>query len=294
MSNYSGRHRPPTRAERRSLERRSSLPKSLTPAYALPTAAAVALALTAAGATAAQSSSGGGLGTAAFSGGGAAESAATLLDDADVTESARTQVAADSRDSSGLTERRQEASATAAQEQGREDRGERAGRSQSRQERADAKKERSSSAATTSSDSDEDEDKDAEDESSSGWVKPLDNAVFTSPYGHRWGRLHAGQDYAADVGTPLKSMGTGEVIGAGPMAGYGKYIDIRYTDGTVSRYGHIDSFSASVGQEVSPGDVVAKSGNTGQSTGPHLHLEIRPGGGEPIDPAGWLAERGID
>ena len=95
------------------------------------------------------------------------------------------------------------------------------------------------------------------------------------------------------MGTPLKAMGSGTVIGAGPMSGYGIYIDIKYTDGSVSRYGHLTSVSASVGQQVSPGDVVALSGNTGRSTGPHLHMEIHPGGGEPIDPAGWLAERGI-
>ena len=293
MSTYSGRHRPPTRAERRSLQRRSSLPKSLTPAYALPTAAAVALALTAAGATAAQSTPFGDLGTTAMSGGEAAEGAAALLEDADVAESARTQVDADSRDASALTERRPEASVTGAED--REDE-ERADRSESRDERSgDSDEDSEDSRSDDSDDSDEDTDDDSDSsESSSDWVKPLANAVFTSPYGHRWGRLHAGQDYAADIGTPLRSMGSGEVVAAGPMSGYGKYIDIRYTDGTVSRYGHIDSISASVGDEVSPGDVVAKSGNTGQSTGPHLHLEIRPGGGEPVDPAPWLAERGID
>ncbi len=291
MSTYSGRHRPPTRAERRSLERRSALPKSLTPAYVLPTAAAVALALTAAGATAAQSTPFGDAGTTALSAGDAAEGAAALLEDADVAESARDQVAADSRDATALTQRRQEASATAAADRVREDRDERAGRSESRQD-GDSAKERSSSTATT--DSDDSSDDSEESSTSESWVEPLDDAVLTSPYGHRWGRLHAGQDFAADVGTPLKSMGAGEVTGAGPMAGYGKYIDIRYTDGTVSRYGHLDSISASVGDEVDPGEVVAKSGNTGQSTGPHLHLEIRPGGGEPIDPAPWLAERGID
>lgn len=293
MSTYSGRHRPPTRAERRSLQRRSSLPKSLTPAYALPTAAAVALALTAAGATAAQSTPFGDLGTTAMSGGEAAEGAAVLLEDADVTESARTQVDADSRDASALTERRPEATVIGTEDREEE---ERAARSESRDERSGSdedSEDRADSRSDDDSDEESNEDSDSS-ESSASWVKPLANAVFTSPYGHRWGRLHAGQDYAADIGTPLRSMGTGEVIAAGPMSGYGKYIDIRYTDGTVSRYGHIDSFSASVGDEVSPGDVVAKSGNTGQSTGPHLHLEIRPGGGEPIDPAPWLAERGID
>lgn len=268
MSTYSGRHRPPTRAERRARERRSSLPKSLTPAYVLPTAAAVALALTAAGATAAQSTPFGDAGTTALSAADTSKGAAALLQDAD------------SRDGSAPSDPRQEAAATTDADREREDR---AARSESRQGRAERAKGSSSSSTASSSSS-----------SAKTWVEPLDDAVFTSGYGPRWGRLHAGQDYAADIGTPLKSMGRGEVVGAGPMSGYGTYIDIRYTDGTVSRYGHLDSVSASVGDEVDPGDVVARSGNTGQSTGPHLHLEIRPGGGEPVDPAPWLAERGID
>lgn len=311
MTDYTGRHRPPTRAERRALERRSYLPKSLSPAYALPTAAAVTLALTAAGATAAQSSpftgtseSAAAVFTAGAGQGSAASTAADLLDDPDVTESARSEVAAASRDSSGLAERRQEASATVAKDQGRDQERKRAARSEARKElaakkaaekkKAEQQKEQSSSASTASAATGEDGDSGEEGSSSAtGWVKPLDNAVFTSPYGHRWGRLHAGQDYAAAVGTPLKAMGSGTVTGAGPMSGYGNYIDIEFEDGTVSRYGHLSSISATVGQKVAPGDVVALSGNTGRSTGPHLHLEIRPGGGEPIDPAGWLAERGL-
>ncbi len=82
-------------------------------------------------------------------------------------------------------------------------------------------------------------------------------------------------------------MSSGTVIAAGPMSGYGVYIDVKYWDGSVSRYGHLSSVSASVGQQVAAGDVVALSGNTGRSTGPHLHMEIRPGGGGAIDrPAG--------
>lgn len=309
MTDYSGRHRPPTRAERRAFQRRSSLPKRLTPAYALPTAAAVTLALTAAGATAAQSAPFTGTASSqaaqtaktAFTAPGTAQAAddsgaAALLDDPKLAETARTEASVTSRDSSGLAERRQEASATVARDQGRDQERKRAARSEARAELVERKKawkrtiaerERSSQARATGATATD------EPSTATGWVKPLDDAVFTSPFGHRWGRLHAGQDYAASVGTPLKSMGTGTVVGAGPMSGYGIYIDIEYSDGTVSRYGHLDSVSATVGQQVAPGDVVAHSGNSGRSTGPHLHLEIRPGGGEPIDPAGWLDEHGI-
>lgn len=285
MSSYQGRHRPSTRAERRARGRRSPLPSRLTRAPALPIAAAVALGLTAAGATAAQSSHLAGAGTAAFSAAGSTAGSATnsTSDDTDAAEGPRTKVAPDSRDALGLTTRGQEGDEEAA---ARGERGDRADRSEARRQRSGG------DSSTAEADRSAAERKDESE--SPDWVEPLDDAVFTSPYGERWGRLHAGQDYAADIGTPLKSMGTGEVVGAGPMGGYGTYIDIRYTDGSVSRYGHLDSVSASVGQKVDPGDVVAKSGNTGQSTGPHLHLEIRPGGGDPVDPAPWLAERGID
>src|SRR5699024_1435792 len=125
MSEYKGRHRPPTRAERRALERRSRLPKSFSPAYALPTAAAVTLALTAVGATAAQSSPfTGEVSTQA----GAALEATTLLQDPQLSQDVQTEVATASRDSSGLSQRRRDASndvvASQVREQKRADRAE--------------------------------------------------------------------------------------------------------------------------------------------------------------------------
>lgn len=278
MSDYSGRHRPPTRAERRALARRSRLPKSLSAAYALPTAAAVTLALTAVGATAAQSSP--------FTGdvaeqASASLSATALLEDPQLSNDVRTEVAAASRDSSGLSERRRAASDDVVESQVRAQ--ERADRDKERKELAEKKKTEEAEAKA---------EKDAE-KSAAGWVRPLASGPLTSGFGFRWGRMHAGVDYGASLGTPLRSMGDGTVVGAGPMSGYGVYIDVEYADGTVSRYGHLSSVAASVGQQVAAGDTVAYSGNTGRSTGPHLHLEIRPGGGEPINPTGWLTERGI-
>lgn len=318
MTDYTGRHRPPTRVERRALERRSRLPKSLTPAYALPTAAAAALALTAAGASAAQSSpfTGDATGTAQAAltapGGGSDAGAAALLDDPELTENARTEVAATSRDASGLTDRRRDASTSVAEDQGRTQERKRVARDEARKELAAEKalekrkevvaakkrwQERSSDATATGTPATGADTEagatDSDTTGTEGWVKPLDNGSFTSGFGQRWGRMHSGVDYSVPIGTPLKAMGDGTVTGAGPMGGYGNYIDIEFEDGTVSRYGHLDSVNASVGQQVSAGEVVALSGNTGQSTGPHLHLEIHPGGGEPIDPSGWLAERGI-
>ncbi|WP_156466201.1 M23 family metallopeptidase [Janibacter sp. Soil728] len=309
MSEYSGRHRPATRAERRAIERRSRLPKSFGPAYLVPTAAAATLVLTAAGATAASSSSfAGGAGTqagAAFLAEGQDKGTTSLLSDPALGDDAREEVAASAQESSGLATRRQAVSTSVAKDQGRTQERKRVARDAARKEiaadkkrdakiAADKKRDETSSTTPATSSSSTSSDTPAQGaQGAQSWVKPLDNAVFTSPFGTRWGKLHAGQDYAASIGTPLKAMSSGTVIGAGPMSGYGNYIDVKYWDGTVSRYGHLSSISASVGQQVSTGDVVALSGNTGHSTGPHLHMEIHPGGGGAIDPAGWLAERGI-
>ncbi len=126
------------------------------------------------------------------------------------------------------------------------------------------------------------------------WVLPVKSYRFSSPFGYRWGRLHAGDDFAAPVGTPAHAMSTGTVIFAGQQSGYGTKLEIRYWDGTVSWYGHLSSIDVGVGEQVEPGEVVGATGNTGHSTGPHLHLEIHPDDGGPVDPQPWLAERGLD
>lgn len=125
------------------------------------------------------------------------------------------------------------------------------------------------------------------------WRLPISDPVVTSGFGYRWGRLHAGEDFAVSEGTPLTSMSTGTVAFAGEMSGYGILVKIRYWDGTVSYYGHMSRVAVKSGEAVEPGEVVGRSGNTGHSTGPHLHLEIRPQGGDPVDPLPWLAHRNI-
>jgi murein DD-endopeptidase MepM/ murein hydrolase activator NlpD len=125
------------------------------------------------------------------------------------------------------------------------------------------------------------------------WRLPITHPVTTSGFGYRWGRLHAGEDFAVSIGTPLASMSTGTVKFAGAMSGYGNMVEVRYWDGTVSRYGHMSRVSVNVGQAIEPGQIVGLSGNTGHSTGPHLHLEIHPQGGAAIDPLPWLASHHI-
>jgi murein DD-endopeptidase MepM/ murein hydrolase activator NlpD len=125
------------------------------------------------------------------------------------------------------------------------------------------------------------------------WLMPIKGATFTSGFGWRWGRMHEGNDFGTPVGTRLGSMSTGTVIFAGVEGGYGNKVEIEYWDGTVSVYGHMSEIDVVVGQKLAPGDLVGLSGNTGHSTGPHLHLEIHPGGGAAIDPAPWLHDHGL-
>jgi murein DD-endopeptidase MepM/ murein hydrolase activator NlpD len=126
-----------------------------------------------------------------------------------------------------------------------------------------------------------------------GWRLPVKNYVLTSGFGFRWGRLHAGEDFAVPIGTDLAAMSTGTVDFAGPESGFGNLVRVRYWDGTISYFGHMSSISVNVGESVAAGQVVGQSGNTGHSTGPHLHLEIHPNGGQAVDPLPWLAAHGI-
>lgn len=127
------------------------------------------------------------------------------------------------------------------------------------------------------------------------WVPPVDAYTFTSGFKIRWGRLHAGIDLAVPVGTPVKAMAPGRVVVAGQMSGYGGCVDILMDDGSLVRYGHLSGFVARPGDRVTAGQVVALSGNTGRSTGPHLHLEVHPGGEgrDAVDPVTALAARGL-
>lgn len=100
---------------------------------------------------------------------------------------------------------------------------------------------------------------------------------FTSPYGYRWGRLHAGIDLAGPVGMKVFVPADGVVTDAEWESGYGNVIKIRHDFGVSTVYGHLSKIRVKVGQKVSRGDWIGDTGNTGRSTGPHLHYEIRVG-----------------
>jgi murein DD-endopeptidase MepM/ murein hydrolase activator NlpD len=125
------------------------------------------------------------------------------------------------------------------------------------------------------------------------YVMPT-KGIFTSNFGYRWGVLHAGIDLANSIGTPIYAVSDGVVIDAGPTAGYGMWVKLRHADGTVTLYGHVNTTSVGVGERVMAGDQIATMGNRGNSTGPHLHFEVLLGGTERIDPAPWLAKRGLN
>jgi len=126
-------------------------------------------------------------------------------------------------------------------------------------------------------------------------VLPVDGARLSSGFGSRWGRVHAGLDFAAPIGTPEKAAMDGVVLEAGPASGYGLAVFIQHDNGDVTAYGHMEEILVSAGQVVRAGDTIALLGNRGQSTGPHLHFEVRLGGlnGEKVDPVPYLRERGV-
>uniref|UniRef100_UPI0039BF4780 M23 family metallopeptidase n=1 Tax=Lentzea alba TaxID=2714351 RepID=UPI0039BF4780 len=124
------------------------------------------------------------------------------------------------------------------------------------------------------------------------YVRPADG-VFTSGFGARWGTTHLGIDIANAIGTPIRSAADGVVAEAGPASGFGLWVRVRHTDGTITVYGHVDRILAPAGRAVKAGEQIATMGNRGHSTGPHLHFEVWRGGSRKIDPLGWLNANGV-
>lgn len=110
---------------------------------------------------------------------------------------------------------------------------------------------------------------------------------ISSRFGWRWGRQHEGVDIAVPTGTPVRAAAPGRVVFAGWGGGYGYLISIDHGSGVVTRYAHNSRLVVRVGQRVARGQIVAYSGNTGNSTGPHVHFEIRYRG-RAVDPLPYL------
>ncbi|HEU5126885.1 MAG TPA: M23 family metallopeptidase [Glycomyces sp.] len=124
------------------------------------------------------------------------------------------------------------------------------------------------------------------------WISPSDDRI-TSYYGERWGRLHAGMDFANWYDDPIWAIGDGKVTYAGWMDGYGGLVVVDHGDGVETAYGHASEVLVDVGDQVEQGDHLSLTGNTGNSTGPHLHFEVRING-EQVDPLPWLEDHGVE
>lgn len=125
---------------------------------------------------------------------------------------------------------------------------------------------------------------------------PVAGGQVSSGFGMRAGEMHGGIDIAAPLGTPILAVADGEVIEAGPATGFGLWVRLRHDrDGTVSVYGHMNTITAAAGAHVRAGQQIATVGSRGQSTGPHLHIEIWLAGdrAQRVDPARWLAEHRV-
>ena len=115
------------------------------------------------------------------------------------------------------------------------------------------------------------------------YIKPLSGGRFSSGFKWRWGRQHKGIDWATPVGTSIFASCGGTVTQAGWFSSYGNCVTIRHPDGNQTRYAHLSRVLVSVGESVEQGERIALSGNTGRSTGPHLHFEIIVNGSQ-VDP----------
>ncbi|MFI5805182.1 peptidoglycan DD-metalloendopeptidase family protein [Streptomyces sp. NPDC051561] len=160
-------------------------------------------------------------------------------------------------------------------------------RAEQRQERTEKKREqRTESRQSTGSGS------------RTGFTAPVPSGVSTSyrASGGSWSSgYHTGVDFRASSGTSVKAVGPGTVVSAGWGGAYGNEVVIRHSDGHYSQYAHLSALNVRSGQSVSGGQQIGYSGSTGNSSGPHLHFEIRtgPGYGSDIDPLGYLRQQGV-
>ncbi|WP_151771279.1 M23 family metallopeptidase [Streptomyces abyssomicinicus] len=135
------------------------------------------------------------------------------------------------------------------------------------------------------------------------WVDPVQHYKLSASFaqnGGMWASKHSGQDFAVPTGTKVFAAHEGTVVkagswGAGDGPAYGNAVVIKHGNGTYSQYAHLSKVQVSVGEKVNTGEQIALSGNTGNSSGPHLHFEIRTTAnyGSAIDPAQFLASKGV-
>ncbi|MGR4884789.1 M23 family metallopeptidase [Streptomyces sp. LARHCF249] len=135
------------------------------------------------------------------------------------------------------------------------------------------------------------------------WDKPVEKYTLSATYGKggsMWASKHSGQDFAVPTGTPVDAVAAGTVVKAGPNGGgdgpaYGNAVVIKHANNMYSQYAHLSKIQVKVGQKVAVDQQIALSGNTGNSSGPHLHFEIRttPNYGSSVNPVAFLRTVGV-
>ncbi|KOT31130.1 peptidase [Streptomyces caelestis] len=135
------------------------------------------------------------------------------------------------------------------------------------------------------------------------WIDPVKSYKLSASFaqnGGMWAHKHSGQDYAVPTGTEVMAAHGGTVVKAGPNGAgdgpaYGNAVVIKHGNGTYSQYAHLSQVNVKAGQVVKTGQKIALSGNTGNSSGPHLHFEIRttPNYGSAVDPVQFLHSKGV-
>lgn len=133
----------------------------------------------------------------------------------------------------------------------------------------------------------------------SGWTTPVSKYTIGAGYhqvGKHWINTHSGQDFVVPTGTAVHAAHSGTVVTAGWGGAYGNNIVIKHGSQLYTQYGHLSKFEVHVGQHVGTGQEIAKSGSTGNSTGPHLHFEVRttPYYGSSVEPLHFLRVHGVN
>ncbi|MFD5079708.1 M23 family metallopeptidase [Streptomyces sp. NPDC058371] len=135
--------------------------------------------------------------------------------------------------------------------------------------------------------------------STRAWVAPVESYELSASFGsggERWANRHTGQDFAVPIGTPVRSVAAGRVVRVSCGGPFGIEIVVKHVNGYCTQYAHLAAVTVDQGEQVSPGQWIGQSGTSGNSTGPHLHFEVRvtPDMGTAVDPVPWLAEHGVE
>ncbi|AZQ35986.1 M23 family metallopeptidase [Streptomyces cyaneochromogenes] len=132
----------------------------------------------------------------------------------------------------------------------------------------------------------------------SEWVAPLESYELSAVFGSgglRWANLHTGQDFAVPIGAPVRAVGDGRVVRVSCGGAFGMEVVLLHADGYYTQYAHLAAVAVDQGERIDTGQWIGQSGTSGNSTGPHLHFEVRVTAelGSAVDPVPWLTKRGV-